>query len=91
MLGRYPSRQQRTAGRAALHQPNGPPNRGVERAQTAVRQHQHQGRSYTELVELIGEVGEIGGHQRLYVRVGAGGGQALVFANLRAYLGRKRH
>ena len=80
--GLFLSRGRIAEARRDLDQPHRLADGGVERAQPAVRQHQHQRGADAERSEALVEVGQVGRHHRLHVRVGAGGGEPLVLANL---------
>jgi hypothetical protein len=88
-LARDPGREQRAAGGSGLDQPHREARRDLERGEPAARHHQQQRARHAERVQLGAQPEQIALHHRPHVRVGAGGREALVLADLRAHLARK--
>ena len=78
------------AGGAGLHQADRVAHRGIHRGETAARGHQQQRAAKARVAEAALQATQVARHQRLHVRVGAGRGQTLVLADLRAHLARQR-
>ena len=89
MLG-DPGRQDHAAGGTRFDQADGKTDGGFECGQPATRGHQQQGAGEAGRGHALAQLLQIAGHQRLNIGVGAGGREALVFAQFRADVARQR-
>ena len=81
-LPRHGLGQDRAAGRPGFDQPDGELRRGLQRRQAAAGGHHQERAAKAEFVQLAGKPLQVARHQRAHVSIGAGRGQALVFADL---------
>ncbi len=90
-LLRHVAREDGAAGRTGFDQPHREADRRRDGGDAAARHHQEQRTGEACGGEVALEIGEIAPHQRLDIGVGAGGGEALVFAHLRRHVAGERH
>ena len=89
LLRREAAREDRAARRPRLHQPDRVPDRGLDGGEAAARGHHQERRVDPRILDALPQVLQVAGHERLHVGVRARGGEALVLADLRTYVGGK--
>jgi hypothetical protein len=91
VLTRDAAGEDRAGSRPGFDETDRKPAGGIDGGDAAARRHQQQRTAETGARELPLEAGEVARHQRLDVGVGAGRGEALVFAHFRRDIAGQRH
>ena len=91
VLARDAGGEDRAAGRPGFDEPHRKADRGLGGGDAAARGHQQHRAAKAGARQFALELADVTPHQRLQIGVGAGRGEALVFAHFRRDVGRQRH